>query len=288
MIRALLMVLSLLAPMASVGHAQSTSAAPGSTYAVEAPELYNMFDAMGLYEVLSIMAEEHRQGAEALEAALFPGVGGEEWQAQINTLYTPARMVALFEESFPRDALSDEHIVVIQAFMDSAAGRRLIAGEVAARRAFLEETALEDGSSALMTAMEAEDERLETLLAFNEVNDLIARNVSGAMNARFAFFRGLFDGGAFEDGMGEDFMIDDVWAQEPTIRQDTIEWLFSFQFTAYSELENADLQAYVDHSMTDAGQEMVSALFVAFDEMLAILSYDLGYAASEYFAGEDI
>ena len=108
------------------------------------------------------------------------------------------------------------------------------------------------------------------------------------MNARFAFFRGLVDGGAFDDDMGEDFMLDDVWAQEPTIRQDTVEWLFSFQYTAYSGVENADLQAYVEHSLTDAGQAMISALFVAFDDMIGALSYEMGYAAAGYIAGQDI
>lgn len=288
MIRVTLIAMSLLFPIGTAAHAQTTSVAPGSLYATEAPDLYGMFDAMGLYEVLGIMAEEHIQGAETLEAALFPGQGGASWQQQVGALYTHERMVALFEQTFPRDALSAEHVGVIRTFMDSAPGRRLIAGEVAARRAFLEDNALEDGSTALLTAMEAEDERLETLMAFNEANDLIDRNVSGAMNARFAFFRGLSDGGAFDDDMGEDFMLDDVWAQEPTIRQDTAQWLFSFQFTAYSSLENSDLQAYVDHSHTEAGQELISALFVAFDEMLGVLSYDLGYAAAGYIAGEDI
>ncbi|MEJ6388570.1 hypothetical protein [Gymnodinialimonas ulvae] len=288
MIRAALIALFLLVPTSLPAQAQTSVTAPGSVYATEAPALYAMFEAMGLYEVLGIMAQEHYQGAEALEASMFPGEGGASWQAQIATFYSHDRLVSLFEDSFPRDALSAEHVTVITEFMRSPVGQRLIEGEIAARRAFLDASALEQGSAALVSAMEAEDVRLETLLAFNEVNDLIHRNVSGAMNARFAFFRGLVDGGAFDDDMGEDFMLDDVWSQEPAIRQDTIEWLFSFQFTAYSGLDNADLQAYVDHSLTDAGQAIIAALFVAFDDMIGALSYEMGYAAAGYIGGEDI
>lgn len=288
MIRATLIALSLFAPLAMPAQAQTSAAAPGSVFVTEAPALYTMFDAMGLYEVLGIMAQEHVQGAEALEASLFPGQGGASWQREIAAFYSHDRMVSLFEDSFPRDALSPDHIAVITNFMQSPVGQRLIQGEITARRAFLEENAVENGTAALVSAMDAEDVRLQTLLDFNEVNDLIDRNVSGAMNARFAFFRGLLDGGAFDDDMGEDFMLDDVWAQEPIIRQDTIEWLFSFQYTAYSGVENADLQAYVDHSLTDAGQAMISALFVAFDELIGALSYEMGYAAAGYIAGEDI
>ena len=289
MIRAALVILGLLlAPAIPAAQAQTSAVAPGSVYMREAPDLYEMFQAMGLYEMLGIMAEEHADGAAAIEAALFPGEGGAAWQARTGALCTQEHLISLFEENFPQDALGPDDIATVTAFMQSETGQRLISGEIAARRAFLEEGAQEAGADALMAALETDDVRVETLIAFNEVNDLIERNVSGAMNARLAYFRGLVDGGAFEDDMAEDFMLSDVWAQEPQIRQATVEWLYAFQITAYQDLENADLEAYVAHSETEAGQAMIAALFQTFDVMLEELSYDIGYAAAGFTVGEDI
>jgi hypothetical protein len=42
---------------------------------------------------------------------------------------------------------------------------------------------------------------------FIEANDLVERNVSGALNSNFAFYRGLSDGGAFEVEIPEELML---------------------------------------------------------------------------------
>ncbi len=289
MIRATCLALSLLVPaFGADAQIQPASSVPGSIFAVEEPELFAMFEAMGMYEMLPIMAEEHVMGAEAMQAGLFPGRGGEAWQQRIASIHSPERLVTLFEANFPSSDVSAETIRAVTDFMQSDAGQRLIQGEIAARRAFLEEDAIANGNAALLLAMETGDARLESLRAFNEVNDLINRNVSGALNARFSLFRGLADGGAFEDDMGEDLMIDDVLAHEPQIREATVEWLFSFQATAYADVENSDLEAYVAHSESEAGQEIIAALFIAFDNLLGTLNYDVGYAAAPYIGGEDL
>ncbi|MEX3015279.1 hypothetical protein [Gymnodinialimonas hymeniacidonis] len=289
MVRAICIALLLSLPaVAAFAQAQQASAVSGSTYAVEQPALYEMFEAMGMYEMLPIIAEEHINAAQDMQAGLFPGRGGAAWQARIEEIHDPARLIALFEEFFPHDRLSREDVAAVTAFMRSESGRRLINGEIAARRAFLNADAMENGQAALLLAMETQDIRLETLRAFNEVNDLINRNVSGAMNSRFSLFQGLADGGAFDDDMGETLMISDVMAHEPQIREATVEWLFSFQAIAYSNVENADLEAYVAHSESETGQAMIAALFIAFEELLGTLNYDLGYAAATYIGGEDL
>ncbi len=288
MIRPILLALMLLAPLASTTHAQSVAPVQASTLAQDAPELHGMFEAMGLYDILDIMAIEHAQGAEALETNMFPGRGGQAWLARVGALHTSERMTALFEASFPQDAMTSAEITAVTTFMESDAGRRLIEGEVAARLAFLDEDALGRGTDALLMAMETEDVRLDTLMEFNEVNDLVDRNVSGALNARFSFFRGLVDGGAFADEMPEDLMVADVWAQEPEVRQSTVEWLFSFQFLAYADVGNGDLEAYVALSQSEAGQALNAALFRTFDDMLGTLSYEVGYAAAGFIASEEL
>jgi hypothetical protein len=122
----------------------------------------------------------------------------------------------------------------------------------------------------------SEDPRIDLLTDFIETNDLVERNVSGALNSNFAFYRGLSDGGAFEVEIPEELMLAEVWGQEPELRRDTIEWLYSFQLSAYSGLEDADIEAYTAFSATDAGAALNAALFAAFDTVFNQLSYELG------------
>jgi hypothetical protein len=138
------------------------------------------------------------------------------------------------------------------------------------------ETAPFDHSGTSPRAIGAEDPRLDLLTAFIETNDLVERNVSGALNSNFAFYRGLSEGGAFEVEIPEELMLSEVWGQEPELRRDTIEWLYSFQLSAYSGLEDADIEAYTAFSATDAGTALNAALFAAFDTVFNQLSFELG------------
>lgn len=268
--------------------AQEVQAARSITLADEAPEIYRMLDSMGMYDIIALMGTENTRGGSDIEAQLFPGAGGAAWQAAVTGLHSSDRMVRLFEEAFNRDAVTPEQIAEVQAFLDSDVGHRLVTGEVAARRLFLDEGAVDAATDVFLAAVTDDDPRLEILQRFNEVNGLVDRNVSGALNLRFSFYRGLIDGGAFENDVPEELMLAEVWGQEPEVRHMTVEWLFSFQFAAYAGASNEDLETYVEVTSSPAGRAVNGALFGAFDEMLASLSYDLGFAAAGFIAGEDI
>jgi hypothetical protein len=79
-------------------------------------------------------------------------------------------------------------------------------------------------------------------------------------------------------------MLAEVWGQEPELRRDTIEWLYSFQLSAYAGLQDADIEAYSAFSATPAGANLNAALFAAFDEVFNQLSYELGEAAAGFIA----
>lgn len=273
-------------PARAQGQTQDVQAA-SVTLAREAPALYRMLDGMGMYEIIALMGTENTRGGADLEEQLFPGAGGAAWQATVAGLHAAPRMVALFEEAFDREALTPAQIATVQAFVDSDVGQRVIAGEIAARRLFLDETAVDAATDVFLEAVAVNDPRLELLQRFNEINGLVDRNVSGALNLRIAFYRGLIDGGAFDNEVPESLMLAEVWAQEPEVRRLTVEWLFSYQLLAYAEASDADLEAYMALSDTPAGRAVNAALFAAFDEMLAALSYDLGIAAAGFIAGED-
>lgn len=272
----------------TLAQTQEVQAARQGTLATRAPELYRMLDGMGMYEIIALMGTENTQGGSDLEEQLFPGAGGAAWQAAVTQLNATDRMFGLFEDAFNVDALTAEDIANVQAFISSAAGQRVFAGEVAARQMFLDASAVDAATDVFMAAVQDADPRLDILQRFNEVNGLVDRNVSGALNLRFSFYRGLIDGGAFDNDVPEQLMLSEVWAQEPEVRQLTVEWLFSFQLLAYADVTDADLEAYVALTETPSGRAVNAALFAAFDDMLGSLSYDLGYAAAGFIAGEDI
>jgi len=132
------------------------------------------------------------------------------------------------------------------------------------------------------------DPRIGQLAEFIAANDLLESNVVGALNANFAFYLGLSDGGAFPNPLSQDQMLSEVWSQEGVIREDIEEWLFSFLSLAYQPLSDADLQAYIDISNTPEGQAMNQALFVAFDGIFDEISRELGLAVAQVMAGQDL
>jgi hypothetical protein len=252
-----------------------------------APQIVRMLEALRLYDILGIMATEGVEAAMTLEADLFPDKGGAPWAAEANRIHGADRMVTLFEDAFPVDMMTDAQVDQVTAFFTADPGASIAAAEVVGRRAFLDPGTEELANSAFHEAIAEEDPRIDLLTDFIEANDLVERNVSGALNSNFAFYRGLSDGGAFDVEIPEELMLTEVWGQEPEVRRDTIEWLYSFQLSAYSGLSDADIEAYTAFSATEAGIALNAALFSAFDTVFNQLSYELGTAAAGFIAGED-
>ena len=83
-------------------------------------------------------------------------------------------------------------------------------------------------------------------------------------------------------------MLADVWSQESDIRAETEGWLYPFLALAYKPLSDADMQAYLTFSESEASRVMNAAMFAAFDEMFRDISRDLGRAAADMLSGQDI
>lgn len=296
MIRTLSLVLplavGLLSPQA--GLAQSATQPGGAADVVEtaplserAPEVAEMLEALRIYDILEVMATEGVEAALNLEADMFPGQGGDTWAAQANRIHGADRLTQLFEEAFPLASMTDEEVALVTAFFTAEPGQTIAASEVAGRSAFLDPQVEELANEAFREAVEADNPRIDLLTAFIETNDLVERNVAGALNSNFAFYRGLSDGGAFDVDVPEELMLSEVWSQEAELRRDTIEWLYSFQLSAYNGLDDGDIEAYTAFSSTEAGIALNAALFDAFDDVFDQLSYELGAAAAVFIAGED-
>jgi len=117
-------------------------------------------------------------------------------------------------------------------------------------------------------------------------NDLIEYNVKGALNANFAFYKGMSEGGGLE--LTDIDVVNEVWARETAIRTDTKTWINAYLAMAYQPLADTDLAEYLALSKTSAGQALNSALFEGFDRVNVQVSFDHGRAAARFVSGTDL
>lgn len=243
--------------------------------------------AIGIPQVLEIMREEGVGYGDTLEAEMFPGRGGAAWAANVSDIYDVDVMFETMRATFA-DRLEGSDIDRMQAFFDTDLGRQIIELEVSARRAMLDDDIEEASKEAAVLLEEDDPSRYALITDFINANDLIEVNVAGGLNANYAFYLGMIDGGGFGGNLSTEQALNEVWAQEPSIRQDTTDWLYAFFALAYAPLSDEQLQTYIDYARTDSGQQMTWALFVAFDEMLNDLSRGLGLAAAQVMTVQEL
>jgi hypothetical protein len=246
--------------------------------------------ALRLSDTIGVMQEEGIAYGEDLEAELFPGAGGARWDGIVALIYDRATMEERFMTAFSEKlAQPGGDLDGITAFFGSERGQRILSLEIEARRALLDES-VEEAAQVAVQELEAErDPRFALLEQFAEANDLVEENVSGALNANLAFYKGMSDGGAFRGAeMTEDEMLSEVWSQEDDIRAETVAWLYPYLMLAYEPLSDEDMAAYIAFSESEAGATMNRALFAAYDTLFQTISHDLGRAAAEMLSGQDI
>jgi hypothetical protein len=245
-----------------------------------------LIDVTRLTEVLGVMREEGLSYAESLEADLFPGQGGRAWMGEADRIHALERSLADMRGSLT-ETLGKDTIDPAIAFFASPLGQKIVAAELSARAAMLDEEVDAIASEALAEKIAENDPRLDALRRFVDVNDLIESNVVGGLNSNLAFYRGLVDGGAFEGDITESQMLAEVWEQEADLRISSEEWLLSYLGLAYSALNDAELEAYIEMSDTEAGGAFNRAIFEAFDVLFNRTSYELGKAAARFMTAED-
>jgi len=241
-------------------------------------------------EMIAVMQDEGIAYGDELEEQLFPGAGGARWDEAVARVYDEPALLERFQSAFAARLAADPQAMdQIVGFFGTDRGQQILILEIEARRALLDE-AVEEAAAVSVDDMRARDDpRLALLERFATANDLIEQNVSGALNANFAFYQGMSDGGAFDGAkMTEADMLAEVWAQEPDIRAETESWLYPFLALAYKPLSDADVEAYLAFSESEAGRAMNAAMFAAFDEVFREISRDLGRAAAEMLSGQDI
>lgn len=246
-----------------------------------------LLQAVGMDRLLPILREEGMSHARDLEAEMFPGRGRARWPELVGGIYDTERMGLIMLDEIAADT-EPWDLEPLTDFFDSELGRRIVDLEISARQAMLDPSVEEASQEYLAMLRDEGGERLDLLEEFASVNDLVDLNVTGALNANFAFFTGLNKAGAFTDFRGEEEMLQEIWAQEPEIRLDTELWVMSFLALAYQPLSDAEFRSYVEFSQTPAGRHFNINLFAAFNELFQTISNDLGMAAAQFMTGEDL
>jgi len=246
-----------------------------------------LYDALLMPDVIAIMQTEGVGYGEDLRDELFAGRGGAAWPAIVAGVYDAEAMNALVIDRFDT-LLGAADLDPLIEFFTSERGARIVRLELEARRAMMDKGVEQAAKERFADMRAAGEARLDLLEAFVAANDLVESNIVGAMNANYAFYIGLMDGGAFPHDMTEEQALSDVWAQEPEIRADTIDWVYSYLALAYQPLDDDDLAVYTALSQTAEGRALNRAIFGAFDTMYARISQALGQGASQFILGEDL
>ncbi len=281
LLMSVLFAVSAAAQSASPSASPSNSApvAPSATVAVD-----RLAEVLRLDEVIDIMRDEGKEYARELEIELMPEGAGQLWQQHIARVYNAKDMRSEVTEAL-ENRLTPKDLAAIVAFFDTKTGQEILRFENAARRA-MQDPAVEDIAWQQFSALRPGTERRLALHRFVRANDLLERNVAGALNANAQFFRGMTRGGAL--AMNEDEILRETWGQEQELREDTEKWLFGFLHLAYQPLSDAVLDDYIRFSKTPEGQALNTALFEGFDSMYRLISYRLGLGAAIALSGSTL
>ena len=241
-------------------------------------------DLLRVSDLIEVMRIEGAEYAENLNTDLLDGQGGALWQAQVRDIYDPARMEDTVVQAFAQ--ISDTHLRQINLFFGSGLGAEIVALEIAARQAMMDDTVEDMAQDAYAATLKSDPGLLAPLQMLVDVGDMIGRNVTGAMTANYRFYRGMVDGGAIE--MTDDEILADTWAQEADIRTDTERWLMGFLMLCYQPLDAEEFQTYLTFSQTPAGRALNAAIFEGFNQMYADISYALGRSVALNMKGSDL
>lgn len=232
-----------------------------------------LFDAMGIPALIVAFAEDGRESIPVIDSGFLGGNGGAILAETGEQLYDPARLDAELRASFAR-LVDPQQARQATVFFESDQGQRIVALEVEARQAMVDD-AVEDAAKA---ASETADEEVLQLIT---VRDLVEVNTDIAIAARLAFFEGFLSAAPGAENP-------DVEAQRGIVTEDTRAWITGYYMLVASALEDNDLDTYIAFWETDVGQGIDAALSDAFEESYVALSYGLGQVVGRLMPQNDL
>lgn len=241
-------------------------------------------DSYLLPDLFDIMAEEGREATLSDPSVPETATGRASWERSIGVIYNSERMHDEFVSALNAQ-LDDDTRREALTFAKSDLGRRVLQLEVSARRALLAKEIDEAARMALEEAREASPDspaaralgRVQERIA---VNDLIELNVSLGLNTSLAYYNGMAEAGWMAGLAGAD-LLSLVWAQEGAIRRDVTDWAESYFLLAYQPLTEGEMDRYIAHAASPAGNAFNRAMFLAFDEVFVDISRRVGVAMAQ-------
>ncbi|WP_157084324.1 hypothetical protein [Sediminimonas qiaohouensis] len=246
-----------------------------------------LWDALRMERMIGVMRREGLSHSRELAEEMLPDGGSAYLRDRVEDIHEPGRLARMVRARFAA-GLSGVDTAPLVAFFTSAEGREIIELEFAARVAMLDPET-EEAARARYRALVGEasqDVRLEATRAYVRANDLIERNVTGALNANMSFMFGLIEGGALS--MSREQAIRSVRADAGDVRRRTREWVYSYVLLAQDPLSVAQIRDYAALAATPEGRALNGTLFAAFGAMYREVSHALGRALAAEMAAQDL
>ena len=243
--------------------------------------------ALQLEPIIEVIRLEGLAYGDQLANDLFPGPIPAEWPDLIDAIYDLEQLERRLMANLEAE-LDGADIAPMITYYTTDPGATIAQLEAEARRARLdadvEQASIE---SAALAAME-DTPRFQQLESLVAANDVVETNIVAAMNFNYAFYLGLVEGGAMGGDISESQILADVWAQEPMIRSQTNEWVYSFYHLALQPVSDADVDSYIAFAESDAGSTLDQALLNAFEPVFLDISRALGLAAAQMMVVQEL
>lgn len=255
------------------------------TGTVEQQSVTRLATALRLEETIAILRDEGLANAAELDRQMLRGEGGAAWQVQVGLIYDQERMVRILSDALA-SGLAPSHRAAVIAYFETDPGKRILQLENEARELIADPDTESLAVATFQDRAGSDDPRAKAILRFIDINDLVTRNVEGALNAEYQFLRGLAEGRG--EAADDDDILADVWDGARDSEESIRTWITAYLHLAYQPISDADLESYIRFSETGAGQELNRVLFEGFDVLYRNLSYALGEAVAQSLQSSDI
>lgn len=234
--------------------------------------LTRLADLLAIDDYIAITRTEGLADADEMSQDMLGRPADAGLLEQMERIYDVTRMTETVMQHL--EELGDADIEVAITYFQTDAALQITELEVAARRAMMDEEVEQSARRAWVEAASERPELVDRIEQVSRVNDLVERNVSGALNSNLRYFQGLADGDGLE--LTEEEILTLVWAQEEDIRAETESWLGGYFLLAYEPLEAQDLDRYIAFWASPTGQAVNAAIFGGFNQVYDELSYATG------------
>lgn len=238
--------------------------------------------AMHLSHVMEILVQEGQGHREELDETLLDNTGGAFFESQVSDIYDPVWMQKQLTDAFEA-GLSDAQLDQAILFFESDLGQTIVALENSARQA-MSDQAIEDMAREAYDSVKRNTTRFELVDEYIQANDLIEKNVQGALSSDYSFFQGLD-----VDAQGDDQeLLAELLSQKKSRAAETEAWLYSFLLMAYRPLDETQMRENIAFSRTETGRALNEALFDGFDRMFNDISFRMGRAVARTLRASDL